>query len=79
MATALDISEPAMPRKRKIPKRFETGTAEDESLAMVDQHHWKIYFEAFDLIFNCIKNHFDRKGFKVLSSLGCPGKLRRRS
>ena len=65
MATALDISEPSMPRKRKIPKRLETGTSEDESPVTVDQYYRKMYFQAFDLIFNCITDRFDQKGFKV--------------
>ena len=41
MATVLDILEPSMPRKRKIPKRLKTGTSEDESPATVDQHYQK--------------------------------------
>ncbi len=39
IATALDISEPLMPRKKEIPRRLETGTRVDESPATVDQYY----------------------------------------
>ena len=53
-AQKLNISKPTLPRKRKAPKRFEVGTGEAEFHASVENHYRAIYYEALDLIIQCI-------------------------
>ena len=65
MASKLDISEPSLPRQRKVPRRFESGSAQAEFPDSPISHYRKIYYEALDLIINCIRKRFDQPGYKV--------------
>lgn len=64
-----NIDEPHLPRKRKAPKRFETGSAPSEFPASVEDYYRQIYFEALDLAVTSIKNRFDHKGYQTFSQL----------
>ena len=65
----LDVNDPELPRKRKLPKRFEDGSAEPEFSSDCKQHFRQQYFEAIDLIVNSINARFDRLGYKVYKNL----------
>ena len=56
-------------RKRKAPKRFETGSAPSEFPASVEDYYRQIFFEALDLALTSIKNRFDHKGYQTFSQL----------
>lgn len=58
MTNKLDVNEPQLPRKRKVPKQFEAGSAPSEFLS-VDVYYRQIYFKALDLAVTSIKSHFD--------------------
>ena len=62
LAKDLKIDEPRLSCR---PKRYETGLAEAEFPTSVKDHYHKIYFEALDLVTNCIKDCFDQPGFRV--------------
>lgn len=64
-----NIDVPHLPRKRKAPKRFETGSAPSEFPASVEDYYRQIYFEALDLAVTSIKNRFDHKGYQTFSQL----------
>ena len=56
----LDISEPELPRKRKVPRRFEVGEGESHfPVTVEEQHYRRYYFEALDLTINCIRQRLD--------------------
>ena len=38
LAEKLEVSEPALPRQRKVPKRYEDGTAENEYPTTAEDH-----------------------------------------
>ncbi len=65
----LNIDEPQLPRRRKIPKRFEQGTSVEEYPDSVESLYRQVYFEAIDLAMNSIKSRFDQEGFKVYSNI----------
>ena len=65
----LDVNEPELPRKRKLPKRFEDGNAEPEFSSDCKQHFRQQYFEAIDLIVNSITGRFDQLGYKAYKNL----------
>ena len=65
----LDVNDPELPRKRKLPKRFEDGSAEPEFSSDCKQHFRQQYFEAIDLIVNPINARFDQLGYKVYKNL----------
>lgn len=51
----LDVSEPKLPRCRKMPKRFETGNAPPEFATSEKELYRQMYYEALDLVVNCVK------------------------
>lgn len=58
-----------MPRKRKIPSRFEVGDGEGYHSPTAKDHYRCCYFEAFDLVVLGIKQCFDQSGNVVYSNL----------
>ena len=65
----LDVNDPELPRKRKLPKRFEDGSAEPEFSSDCKQHFRQQCFEGIDLIVNSINARFDQLGYKVCKNL----------
>lgn len=68
-ATALEVSEPSLPRKRKRPVRYEDGEASPEFPDSVKSFYRSIYFNSLDVIITCIQNRFDQPGYTILSQL----------
>ena len=68
-AQKLNIGEPTLPRKRKVPRRFEIGDGEAEFHANVEDHYRSIYYEALDLIIQCIDDRFDQAGYRIYVTL----------
>lgn len=66
---ALDVNEPTLPRRRKLPKRFESGDAEYEYPPTAKDMYRQKYYEAFDLTTNCVKKRFDQPGFNTYRKL----------
>eukprot|EP00117_Sycon_ciliatum_P045417 scpid51443/ scgid32647/ Zinc finger MYM-type protein 1 len=61
--------EPALPRKRKAPARFEIGTGVGHHHENPEDQFRPMYFEALDLAAACIRDRFDQPGYKVYRSL----------
>ena len=68
-AETVDVSEPSVPRKRKMPKRFQSGDAEHFFLQTEGDMYRQKYFEALDLVINCVKTRFDQPGYKVFRNV----------
>ena len=68
-ATDLDVSEPKLPRQRKTPRRFETGSGEHYFPQTVEEHYRKYYYEVLDLMVTSIKKRFDQPGFGTYKNL----------
>ena len=62
-ASQCDVTEPILPRQRKMPKRYEQGTAEAEFLSSPKSYYKRIYFEALDLVINCVISRFNQPGY----------------
>ena len=71
IANKLDVEEPQPPRRRKTPRRFETGNAQPEFPSTVEDHYRRIYFEALDLVLQGIKERFDQPGYRIYCKLEC--------
>lgn len=65
----LDVSKPRLPRRRKMPKRFETGNAPPEFATSEKELYRQMYYEALDLVMSCVKERFDQPGFRVYRHL----------
>ncbi len=68
-AAAVDVNEPTLPRRRKVPQRFETGEGSAHFPATVESHYRQIYFEVIDHAVSAIKSRFDQPGYKMFQQL----------
>ena len=62
----VDVAEPSLPRKRRVPSRFETGSTAGYFPANVEEYYCSIFFDA---ITQCISTRFDQPGFQTYSKL----------
>ena len=69
MVAELDVSEPQLPRKRKAPMRYESGTAPPEYHSTPKGHYHQIFYEAVDLIVHAIDDRFDQPGYRTYRCL----------
>lgn len=68
-ADECNVSEPELPRKRKMPQRFWTGNSEAEFHDTVETHYRQIYYEALDVLITCIDERFNQPGYKIYRNL----------
>ena len=68
-AKELGVSDPVLPRRRKTPKRYETGESDSEFPKDVESMYRRIYYEALDLITVAIETWFQQSGYKVYCKL----------
>ena len=62
-------SEPALPRQKRAPSRFEIGAGPPSYPTTPQEHYRRIYFEAIGLMVNPIDNRFDQASFKVYAKM----------
>ena len=65
----VDVNEPALPRRRKVPRRYEIGDGDGDHPSTPKQHYLTVYFESLDLIKAFIVEGFDQPGYRVYSNL----------
>ena len=63
-------NEPQLPRQRKRPRRFEEGTSQESFHQTPKYYYRQYYFEAINVLVNCIQDCFDLPGYKVYVRLG---------
>ena len=64
--SVVKVSPPELPRRRKVPRRYEVGETPPE----IQPQLWRrLYFEGIDLVIAAIKNRFDQQGFRILQNL----------
>ena len=69
MAIDVEVNNPVLPRQRKRPRRYEDGSEEGAFPDKVEDLYRVVYFEAIDLIVNCIKDRFDQPGYQQYRKL----------
>ena len=67
--SVVEVSPPELPRRRKVPRRFEVGETPPEYPASAKDHFRRLYFEGIDLVIAAIKSRFDQQGFRILQKL----------
>lgn len=65
----MNVGEPVLPRKRKAPRRTEIGDSTGDFHTTAVDHYRVMYFEAMDLVIQCINDQFDQPGYKMYSGL----------
>ena len=68
-AESLDVEEPQLPRRRRIPKRFDDGTSAGDFHSTPKEYYRPHYYEAIDTITTCITDRFDQPGYRVYSEV----------
>ena len=67
-AEDLHVDKPALPRRRKVPRHLDDGSAPTLHKT-VEDHYRVIYFEALDLITSCIEDRFNQPGYKTYANV----------
>ena len=65
----IGIHDTELPRKRKIPARYQVGTGEGQHSTVEDVYHLT-YFECHNMVVSCIRDRFNQPGYAVLRQLG---------
>ena len=68
-SSAVDVCTPELPRRKRVPRRFEVGKAEPEYSDTVQDYYRRIYFEVIDVLVASIQERFNQKGFQMLQKL----------
>lgn len=58
-----DVNEPVLPRKRKVPTRYEDGNALPTFDSSPKDMYRRVYFEAVDLLVQAIQDRFNQRGY----------------
>lgn len=67
-AKAKDVQDPVLPRKRKMPARYEIGRATSEYHKDPQSFYRQKYFEALDHITQAISDRFEQEDFQIYSN-----------
>ena len=69
-ANKLGITEPSLPRRKRIPRRIDDNSEDSYAYPSTPKEHYRrIYYEALDLIITCIKNCFNQPGYQMYQNL----------
>jgi hypothetical protein len=63
------LEPPKLPRKKKMPAKYEEGKSEPEFHDNCEKYFRQIYFESLDTIIACINDRFDQHDYKTLVNL----------
>ena len=63
------LNETQLPRQRKLPRRYDDGLASRDFPLTPKAHFKPVYFEAIDLIANCVQERLDQPGYRIYQSL----------
>ena len=65
MICDVEVSDSILPRRRRIPRRYEDGNAPPTYDATPKDMYRRVYFEAIDLLVQAIQDRFDQAGYQV--------------
>ena len=68
-ARSLDIGEPILSRKRRLPSDREVGSSSGTQPSLPMDHYKRIYFEALDTVTASLADRFDQDGYHMYRKL----------
>ena len=68
-AELLDVGEPHLPRRHKLPRRIDEGTSTGDFHSTPKEYYRQHYYQAVDTIIMCITDRFDQPGYRVYSEV----------
>ena len=63
------VADPALPRKRGAPQRFEVGSSAGDFHLTPESHYRQIYFQAIDHATQAIQDRLDQPGYGIYQNL----------
>ena len=69
LSETLDVDEAQLPRRRKVPSRYEDGLASCHFHDTPKVYYRQLYYEAVDNSIQCLNNRFDQPGYHIYSNL----------
>ncbi len=64
-AETLGVNEPQLPRRRKLPHRFDDSLSGGDFAPTPKVHFKQYYFDVIDLSVNCTKDRFDQPDYRI--------------
>ena len=80
VAKSITVGETQLPRRRRLPTRYEDGLASHEFHDSPMLYYRQLYYEAIDTMVSCLKDRFEQPGYQTYSILeqtlikACQGK-----
>lgn len=68
-AHLIGANDPQLPRRLKRPKRFDDGLSDGHHHNHPKAFYRQIYYEAVDLMINCIEDRFNQPGYRIYQQL----------
>ena len=65
----LQIAPPQLPRHRKVLAKLDVGSSASEQVDCLKDLFRRQYFEAVDLVVNCIGARFDQPGYQIYKNV----------
>ena len=69
MTSNVDVNDPVLPRKKRVPMRYEEGSAAPEYHSTL---YRQVYYEALDLAVQTINDRFDQPGYRSYCCMEAP-------
>ena len=66
IAKSVTVAEPQLPRRHRLPTRYEDGMASYEFHDFPMLYYRQLYYEA---TVSCLKDHFEQPGYQIYSNL----------
>ena len=61
----VDVDDPKLPRKRKVSRRLDEGSAPADFSTDCKTHYYQSYLKALDFAINAIQDRFDQPDFSI--------------
>ena len=68
-ANFIGVEEPLLPRRRKLPTRYDDSLASGHSHDTPKAHYQQLYYEALDNTISCLKGRFNQRGYNIYCNL----------
>ena len=69
LSESLDVDDAQLPRQRKVPLRYEQGSANGHFHDTPKVFYRQLYYEAIDNSIECLKKRFDQPGYHMYCNL----------
>ena len=64
----LGIDEPVLPRKRRMPQRYDENRTDFHHGSVKEMYH-QMYLESYDFVINAITERFDQPDYQMYAAI----------